>query len=132
MARILIVDDDINQRVLYREILEDDGYEIAEAHDGRSALEAVERDRPDLVILDINMPGMDGLQTLRRLHDMDRHLLVILNSAYSAYKDQFVSWLADAYITKSSNIDDIRTTVRSVLDLGAARRRDGEGGNEPT
>jgi len=119
MRRILIVDDDDNQRLLYRELFEEDGYEVIDAGDGRAALAVIERDPPDVVILDINMPGMDGLQTLTRIHDLNRALPVILHSAYAAYKDQFVSWIADAYVTKSSNPDDLTDAVRAVL---AAKR----------
>ncbi len=115
MARILIVDDEAHQRLLYRELLEDEGHLVLEAADGAMALEIVRRETPDLVILDINMPGPDGLQTLRRLHDLNPRLAVILNSAYAAYKDQFVSWLADAYVTKSSRTDDMIATVHAVL-----------------
>lgn len=115
MPRVLIVDDDDNQRILYRELFEEDGFEVREAHDGREALTFIERDPPDVVVLDINMPGMDGLQTLARIHDINRYLPVILHSAYAAYKDQFVSWIADAYVTKSSNLDDLTQAVRAVL-----------------
>jgi CheY-like chemotaxis protein len=119
MPRILIVDDDDNQRLLYRELFEDEGYTVVEASDGRAALACIERDPPDVVVLDINMPGMDGLQTLTRIHDINRRLPVILHSAYAAYKDQFVSWIADAYVTKSSNPDDLTRAVGMVL---AAKR----------
>ena len=119
MPRILIVDDDDNQRLLYRELFEDEGYTVFEASDGRDALACIERDPPDVVVLDINMPGMDGLQTLTRIHDLNRRMPVILHSAYAAYKDQFVSWIADAYVTKSSNPDDLTRAVRTVL---AAKR----------
>ena len=115
VARILIVDDDEHQRLLYREEFEEDGYEVVEARDGREALNRIEAERPDAVVLDINMPGMDGLHTLTRIHDLHRRLPVILNSAYAAYKDQFVSWLADAYVTKSSNPRELIDAVRDVL-----------------
>jgi two-component system, response regulator, stage 0 sporulation protein F len=119
MPRILIVDDDDNQRLLYRELFEEDGHQVLEARDGRDALLVIERDPPDVVVLDINMPGMDGLQTLTRIHDLNRRMPVILHSAYAAYKDQFVSWIADAYVTKSSNPDDLTRAVQAVL---AAKR----------
>jgi two-component system, response regulator, stage 0 sporulation protein F len=115
MAKILLVDDDDNQRLLYHEDLEEEGHEVSEARDGRQALASIANDPPDAVILDINMPGMDGLQTLARIHDFDPTLPVILNSAYAAYKDQFISWIADAYVTKSSNTAELRCTVHAVL-----------------
>ncbi|MGH7894814.1 MAG: response regulator [Candidatus Binatia bacterium] len=118
--RILIIDDDDNQRLLYREELEGAGYEVVEARDGREGLACVESKGPDAVVLDINMPGMDGLHTLARIHDLNHRMPVILNSAYSAYKDQFVSWIADAYVTKSSNPSALRNAVRATLARRAA------------
>jgi CheY-like chemotaxis protein len=115
MVRILIVEDDDNQRLLYRETFEDAGYEVLEAQNGREAVTRIERDPPDAVVLDINMPGMDGLQTLVRIHDLNPRMPVVLNSAYAAYREQFVSWIADAYVTKSSNPDELKDTVRTVL-----------------
>ena len=115
MTRILIVEDDDNQRLLYREDFQDHGYEVFEARDGTEALTAIERHAPDAVVLDINMPGLDGLSTLTRIHDRHRRLPVVLNSAYSAYRDQYVSWIADAYVTKSSNSDELREAVRAVI-----------------
>jgi CheY-like chemotaxis protein len=115
VPRILIVEDNENQRLLYREEFEDEGYEVLEARDGREAMIRVQTDRPDAVVLDISMPGMDGLQTLERMHDLDRRLPVILNSAYASYQDRFVSWIAEAYVTKSSNTAELKAAVRAAL-----------------
>jgi two-component system response regulator (stage 0 sporulation protein F) len=115
MAKILIVDDDDNQRLLYREALEEEGFEVVEARDGSAALASIQRSRPDVVVLDINMPEMDGLQTLAHIHDRDRKLPVIINSAYAAYKNRYTSWIADAYVIKSSNLDDLKRAVLQVV-----------------
>lgn len=115
MLRVLVCDDDAHQRLLYREDLEDAGYEVIEAEDGGQALRRIDEQPPDAVVLDINMPGRDGLDTLARIHDRYRRIPVVLNSAYSTYKNQFVSWIADAYVTKSSNLEELRAAVRDVL-----------------
>jgi CheY-like chemotaxis protein len=115
MPKILVVEDDDNQRLLYREAFEDEGYEVVEAADGRAALRCIEDAAPDAVVLDIHMPGMDGLHTLERIHDLNRKLPVVLNTAYAVYKDQFVSWIADAYVTKSSNLGELKHVVGAVL-----------------
>jgi two-component system response regulator VicR len=65
--RILVVDDDDGLRGLYRAELEDEGYEVVTAIDGREALQKLEKEKPDLVVLDIVMPKMDGMETLGRI-----------------------------------------------------------------
>ena len=67
MRRILIVDDEFSVRSLLRDVLELEDYEVAEAEDGPSALAAMAQQRPDLVLLDIMMPGLDGYEVCRRL-----------------------------------------------------------------
>lgn len=116
MSNILIVEDDDYQRLLYREIFEAEGFAVVEACDGRTALACIQRDPPDAVILDIAMPGMDGLHTLLRIHDMNRKLPVIINSAHAAYRDRYLSWIASAYVIKSSNPGELQRAVRTALD----------------
>jgi CheY-like chemotaxis protein len=124
MSRILLVDDDENQRLLYREDLEAEGYEVIEAGDGREALQRLDDGRPDLVVLDINLPGMDGLHTLTRIHDRTPRLPIIINSAHAHYREQFVSWIAEAYVVKSSNTRELREAIRQALAAHARTRTD--------
>jgi CheY-like chemotaxis protein len=124
MSRILLVDDDENQRLLYREDLEAEGYEVIEAGDGREALQRLDDGRPDLVVLDINLPGMDGLHTLTRIHDRTPRLPIIINSAHAHYREQFVSWIAEAYVVKSSNTRELREAIRQALAARARTRTD--------
>lgn len=112
---VLIVEDDNNQRALYEEELADEGYSILSAPDGREALRIVGLQRPDIIVLDINMPGMDGLDTLNFLLERAPGVPVIINSAYASYKDSFTSWSADAYIVKSSDLTEMKDTVRRLL-----------------
>jgi CheY-like chemotaxis protein len=123
---VLIVDDDDHQRLLYRETFEADGHHVLEADDASGALEMVRTRRPDVVVLDINMPGLDGLDTLAAIHALDRRLPIVLNTAYAAYREQYVSWIADAYVVKSSDLTELRDTVRDVV----ARRARGSGAEE--
>lgn len=67
MAKILVVDDDINNRLLLRLVLEHAGYEISEASDGGEALAVANARKPDLIIMDLYMPGMDGIQFIKAL-----------------------------------------------------------------
>ncbi len=112
---ILLVEDDQNQRALYHEELTEEGYLVVTADDGRAALKAVQEHAPDLVIMDINMPMMDGLDALSQMMEHDSHIPVIINSAYASYKDSFSSWSADAYIVKSSDLSELKNTIKRLL-----------------
>jgi len=116
LAKILIVEDDANQRLLYRETFEDEGFEVIEAPNASTAIECVGRECLDLVVLDINMPGMDGLEALVRIHNSNRRLPVVIHSAYAEYRNQYKSWIADGYVIKSSNLAELKRTVLTLLD----------------
>lgn len=123
METILVVEDDSNQRELYAEELADDGYQVLQAANGNEALQLARNYYPDLVVLDINLPGPDGMEILGRLLEAQPKLPVIINSAYSSYKDNFMSWAADAYVCKSSHLDELKIRIRESLDKKAQRSR---------
>jgi two-component system, response regulator, stage 0 sporulation protein F len=113
--RILVVDDEENICQLYKEELEEMGFEVTTVLDGGSALAAIEKSRYDLVTLDMRMKGMDGIETLRKMKEMDANLPVIISSAYEEYKNDFGSWASDAYIVKSADTATLRDTVKKIL-----------------
>ena len=113
--RILIVDDDVNQGLLYEQELADEGYSVDVVNSGKKALEKIKNNPYDLVILDIGMPEMDGLETLGRMLSIDNKIPVILNTAYPSYKDNFMSWAADAYVVKSSDMTELKETIKASL-----------------
>ena len=115
MTTVLIVEDDKNQRLLYEQELKLEGYEVVTASDGKDALEKIQEQLPDLIIMDINMPKMDGIETMGRILGKNNEIPVIINTAYSNYKDNFMSWAADAYIVKSSDLSELKNTVKEVL-----------------
>jgi len=121
MSKVLIVDDEKNLRRLYRESLEEDGHEVVVAASAEEGLRKLDDDAPDLVVLDVRMPGMDGLEALGRILERRPNLPVVLNSAYPAYRDNFLSWTADAYLVKSSDLGPLRSTVRDLLTRPARR-----------
>jgi len=113
--RILLVDDEEGIQLLYREEFEEEGYEVIAAYSGEEALEKFGLEPPDLVILDINMPGMNGIEVLRRMKEINPNLPVILSSAYQEYKQDFGSWASEEYIVKSANMDELKNAVRKHL-----------------
>jgi len=115
MKTILVVDDERHICELYKAELEDEGYAVTVAHSGAEALVAVEANPPDLIVLDIQMPGMDGVETLERLIGRDKGIPVILNTAYSHYREDFTTWGADAYVVKSSDTLDLKREIKRLL-----------------
>jgi two-component system, response regulator, stage 0 sporulation protein F len=115
MSRILIVEDEQHQRELYAMELQDDGYEVDQAANGKEAVEKVKNNKYDLVVLDIRMPEMDGIEALGKILSRDKKIPIIIYTAYSNYKSNFMTWTADAYITKSSNLDELKNKIKEIL-----------------
>ena len=120
MSKVLIVDDEPHLRLLYETELRRAGYETMTAGNATQGLEFVETMKPDLVILDIRMAGMDGIEALQRIIERDNSIPVVLNTAFSSYKDNYLTWAADAYVTKSSDVTELLETVNDVLDTRMA------------
>ncbi len=115
MPRVAIVDDEENIRELYKEELEDLGYEVTTVTDGVQALSLLDRAMFDLVTLDMRMPDMDGIETLRKMKEKNTSLPVVICTAYEEYKHDFGSWCSDAYVVKSADTTLLRETVKKIL-----------------
>jgi two-component system response regulator (stage 0 sporulation protein F) len=115
MRRILVVDDEENIRELYRDELVEEGYEVELATDGLEALRKFDSFRPDLVTLDVKMPGLDGLEVLRRIREKNASVPVLLLTAFGEFKQDFTTWASDAYIVKSHDTKELKTTVKRLL-----------------
>ncbi len=112
---VLVVDDEESVRFLYKEELEEDGYRVITAADGDEALHKVKVDRPDLITLDIRMPGMDGIEVLHLIREMDKEIPVIMSTAYGEYRNDFNIWASDAYVVKTANLDELKKNIRRLL-----------------
>jgi CheY-like chemotaxis protein len=117
MKKILIVDDEEAIRLLYKEELEEEGFTVELANNGREALEKLPLFRPDLITLDIKMPVMDGIEALKRIREVNRQLPIILCSAYGEYKQDLTTWASDAYVVKCADLTDLKFTIRRLLGL---------------
>jgi CheY-like chemotaxis protein len=115
MKSILVVDDEEAIRLLYREELREAGYQVDVAADGGEALRMVQQSRPDLMTIDIKMPGMDGLELLRRVREIYRDLPIIICTAYGDFKRDFGTWASDAYLTKSADLAELKGKIRELL-----------------
>ncbi len=115
MKKILVVDDEDNIRLLYQEELRDEGYEVALAGDAEEAFQKIEEDPPDLITLDVKMPGMNGIDFLKKLKETQKDIPVILCSAYGAYKQEFQVWASEAYVVKSADLRELKMTIKEIL-----------------
>ena len=115
MTKILFVDDEEGTQFLYREVLEEDGYEVHSALTGEDALQKLKIVSPDLVILDINMPGMNGIEVLRKIKGKKPNMPVVLNTGYHEFKQDIDAWASDDYIVKSDDLDELKAAVRQQL-----------------
>jgi len=116
MPKVLIVDDEKHIRLLYAEELEEEGYEVALASDGVGILERIEKEGPDVVVLDIKMVSSNGLDVLQEIRNRFYNLPVILCSAYGSYKVDIKSIAADAYVVKSSDLTELKNKIAQVLE----------------
>lgn len=112
--KILIVDDDQHIRRLYKEELEEEGYEVLIAENGLQALELFDKENPDLVTLDILMPDVDGIKLLRQMKEKKPQIPIIMSTAYD-YRDDFAVWASEAYIVKSAELTDLKEAIKKLL-----------------
>jgi DNA-binding response OmpR family regulator len=116
METILCVDDDSRLLSLYQEELSEEGYKVILAKDGREAVSKFIEEKPQVIVLDIRMPKMDGIETLTAMLAKDRQVHVILHTSYPQYKENFMTWGADAYVMKSSDLSELKRKIREALE----------------
>jgi DNA-binding response OmpR family regulator len=112
--KILVVDDDAHILRLYKEELQEEGYEVVTASTGEEALAVFDKENPDLVTLDILMPDIDGISLLRRMKEMKPRLPIIMSTAYD-YRDDFAVWASEAYLVKSADLDELKSKIKELL-----------------
>lgn len=111
--KVLVVDDQYGIRLLLKEVFAKDNFQIFQASNGKQALEIIQAEKPDLILLDMKMPGMDGLELLRRLRQFDNKAKVIMMTAYGE-----LDMVAEAsrlgavtHFTKPFDIEELRLEV---------------------
>ncbi|MRR33618.1 sigma-54-dependent Fis family transcriptional regulator [bacterium] len=117
--KILVVDDEDSIRTSLAGILEDEGFRVMFANDGVTALDAVRKELPDLVLLDIWMPRMDGIETLRKLKELYPALLIIMMSGHGTIETAVKSTKMGAYdfIEKPLSLDKLLVCIRNALGM---------------
>ncbi|WP_274648511.1 response regulator [Paenibacillus humicola] len=115
--KVLIVDDQNGIRVLLMEVFSSEGYETFQASNGKLALEIVRNDAPDLVLLDMKIPGMDGLEILKHVKAINKEIKVIMMTAYGELDmiKEATDHGALMHFTKPFDIDEMRMAVNMQL-----------------
>ncbi|HEY6555680.1 MAG TPA: sigma-54 dependent transcriptional regulator [Polyangiaceae bacterium] len=123
-GRILVVDDEANARSALSELLRQEGYDVQASADGFKALAQVEEFAPDLVVTDLKMPGMDGVELLKKLHDDEPELPVVVMTAFGAVETAVAAMRSGAtdYLQKPLNVDELLVVVERALELLRLRR----------
>ncbi|MFJ2030839.1 response regulator transcription factor [Streptosporangium sp. NPDC087985] len=115
-ARLLVVDDEPNIRELLSASLRRSGFEVVTAVDGREAVHFAQRIRPDLVVLDVMLPDMDGFAVAGRLREMGGQMPVVFLTARDATDDKVAGLrVADDYVTKPFSLEEVLARIRAVL-----------------
>ncbi len=112
--KILIVDDSEDFRILCRYELEDAGYEVIMAATAAGAMESFRKEQPDLVVLDIKLPDMDGLELLSRMKESRSDVPVIMHTAYD-YMYDLACDVSDAYVVKSADFTELKRRIAQVI-----------------
>ncbi len=116
MRRVLVVDDEPHIRAVLRGYLEADGFDVTDAADGEGAIAALREDPPDLVLLDVMLPGMDGLEVLRQLRTFsDAYVILVTARAEEVDKLVGLGVGADDYVTKPFSPREVTARVKAVL-----------------
>lgn len=117
MFHILVVDDDKNTRRLLKAVLESENYTVSLAGDGNAALEVMDREVIDLVVLDIMMPNMDGYEFTKTLRDVDNNLPILMISAKQLPEDKRKGFLVgtDDYMTKPIDEQEMLLRIKALL-----------------
>ncbi len=120
---ILIIDDDEYFVRLLSDELNDEGYATKHAANGAEAILILKHLKPSLIILDIVMPVMDGMEVLGPIVRRYEDVPVILHSSYEDFRKDFKSWAADAYLVKSSDFVELKGTIRRLLGVNNRRKQ---------
>jgi DNA-binding NtrC family response regulator len=127
-GRVLVVDDEVNARTALAELLRDEGYQVETAADGFKALPKLDEFAPDLVLTDLKMPGMDGLELMRRARERDPERAVVVTTAYGAVETAVAAMREGAadYLTKPINLEELGVVIERALERRRLRAEAGQ------
>lgn len=115
MTTLLVVDEQANSRLLYKAEFQEEGYEVIVAETIKDALVKIHQSKPDIITLDLKMPGTEGIEFLRKVKEEEHDIPVILCSAYAGYKKDFRLGVCDAFVVHSADLTELKAIVKLIL-----------------
>jgi two-component system, NtrC family, response regulator len=117
-ARIVVIDDEVNAAAALETLLQEDGYEVAQANDARAGLALLEKTDPDIVLTDLRMPGMDGLELLAKVKQIRPETMVIVMTAYGTVKTavRAMKLGAEDYLAKPIDVEELEVILQKTLE----------------
>ena len=119
MVALLVVDEQVNTRLLYKDEFEDEGYEVLVAETAEEAMDIIRQSRPDIITLDLKMPGTQGIEFLRKVKE-ESGIPVVLCSAYAGYKKDSRVGMCDAFVVQSADFTELKLIVNLILNHGSS------------
>lgn len=115
MTTLLIVDEEANSRLLYKDEFREEGYVVTVAETTEEAMERIHQSKPDIITLDIRMPGTKGIEFLRKIKEEESDIPVVICSAYAGYKKDFRIGVCDAFVVQSADLTELKTIIKMIL-----------------
>lgn len=117
MVALLVVDEQVNTRLLYKDEFEEEGYEVSVAETTEEAMDIIRQSRPDIITLDLKIPGTQGIEFLRKVKE-ECSIPVVLCSAYAGYKKDSRVGMCDAFVVQSADFTELKMIVHLILKNG--------------
>ena len=117
-GRLVVIDDEVNAAAALETLLKEDGYEVARAHDARAGLQLLEKVEPDVVLTDLRMPGMDGIELLAKIKEIRPQTMVIMMTAYGTVKTAVKAMKlgAEDYLGKPIDVEELEVVLQKALE----------------
>jgi DNA-binding NtrC family response regulator len=120
-GRVVVIDDEVNAAAALETLLREDGYQVASAHDARAGLQLLEKEEPDVVLTDLRMPGMDGIELLAKIKELRPQTMVILMTAYGTVKTavRAMKLGAEDYLGKPIDVEELEVVLQKAIEKKA-------------
>jgi CheY-like chemotaxis protein len=115
MTTLLVVDEEVNSRLLYKAEFQEEGYEVAVAETSQEAMDKIHQSKPNIITLDLKMPGTKGIELLRKIKEEESGIPVVLCSAYARYRKDFRVGMCDAFVVQSADLTELKAIIKLIL-----------------